>query len=229
MSNYFQQVPNFEYVSRLPNAKIGDYVAVKNFFKKGKLREDIFQELSFFTKYKIEGNDRPDNVAFKVYGDSNLDWLVLVCNSIMNIQTEWPLPQQDFDRYLVSKYGLPTDTETETYDRIYNGIHHYETTKVTDNRGVEIVPEGLQVPSDYSVTYYDSSLRSRVTVNPVDTITNYEYEEKIENDKRNIFLLKTRYVNVVKDDMEEIMTYQQGSTQYVSETLKRADNIKLYD
>ena len=59
-------------------------------------------------------------------------------------------------------------------------------------------------------------------------VTNYEYEAKIEDAKRNIFLLKPRYINVVKDDMVEIMTYKKGSSQYVTETLKRAENIKLY-
>ena len=45
MSNYFKKVPNFEYVSRLPDANISDYIPVKNLFKKGALREDIFQDL----------------------------------------------------------------------------------------------------------------------------------------------------------------------------------------
>ena len=101
MSNYFSKVPNFEYVSRLPDAKISDYITVKNLFKRGKLREDIFQDLTLFTKYKIKGNDRPDNVAFDFYNDSNLDWLVLLSNNILNIQTEWPLLTNEFDRYLV--------------------------------------------------------------------------------------------------------------------------------
>ena len=59
-------------------------------------------------------------------------------------------------------------------------------------------------------------------------VTNYEYEMEIENDKRNIFVLKSRYLNVVKDDLEEIMTYKEGSTEYINETLKRAENIRLY-
>ena len=66
---YFRQVPDFEYVSRLPNAKISDYIRVKNLFKRGKLADDIFPNLNFFTKYQIEGDDRPDNVAFKVYDE----------------------------------------------------------------------------------------------------------------------------------------------------------------
>ena len=220
MANYFKQLPNFEYVSRLPDSKISDFIEVKNLFKRGLLREDIFQNLAFFTKYKIRNNDRPDNVAFDFYGDSNLDWLVLVCNNIINIQTEWPMDQNDFDAYLLDKYG--------NYESLYSGIHHYETTEVRDNQNIIIVPEGLQVESDYQITFYDNDLETQVTKTPVKSVTNYEYENLIEDNKRNIFLLKPEYINVVKDDMEEIMTYRKGSTQYMSGTLKKGDNIRLY-
>lgn len=89
---YFRQLPNFEYINRTSDGtdtSISDYTAVKNLFKKGKLREDIFQDLSFFEKYQIIGNDRPDNVANIVYKDPTLDWLILLCNNITNVQTEW--------------------------------------------------------------------------------------------------------------------------------------------
>jgi hypothetical protein len=221
MSSYFQRVPDFNYVSRLPDSKIGDYIRVKNLFKKGKLREDIFQNLAFFEKYKIVGDDRPDNVAFEIYNDSSLDWLVLLSNNVLNVQSEWPLPQTDFDRFVLDKYG--------DYDTLYNGIHHYETTEVKNTQGVTIIPAGLQVDSSYSVSYYDFFTDLQVTTgNLAIPVTNYEYEEKVENDKRNIFILKPRYLNIVFDDMEEIMQYKKGSSQFVSESLKNGDNIKLY-
>jgi hypothetical protein len=221
MSSYFQRVPDFNYVSRLPDSKIGDYIRVKNLFKKGKLREDIFQNLAFFEKYKIVGDDRPDNVAFEIYDDSSLDWIVLLSNNVLNVQSEWPLPQTDFDRFVLDKYG--------DYDTLYNGIHHYETIEIKNTQGVTIVPAGLQVDSSYSVSYYDFFTDLQVTTGNLATpITNYEYEEKVENDKRNIFILKPRYLNIVFDDMEEIMQYKKGSSQFVSESLKNGDNIKLY-
>ena len=155
MASYFRQVPNFEYVSRIAGSKnISDYIAVKNLFKKGKIRDDIFQELAFFEKYKISGNDRPDNVAFEVYRDSKLDWVVLLANNILNIQSEWPLLQDDFDRYLVEKYG--------DYNALYNGIHHYETSEIKNSQGVTIVPSGLEVSSPYSVSYYDYFIDSQI-------------------------------------------------------------------
>ena len=130
------------------------------------------------------------------------------------------MDQNDLDAYLLDKYG--------NYESLYSGIHHYETTEVRDNQNIVIVPEGLQVESDYQITFYDNDLETQVTKTPVKSVTNYEYENLIEDNKRNIFLLKPEYINVVKDDMEEIMTYRKGSTQYMSGTLKKGDNIRLY-
>tara|TARA_B100000287_G_scaffold204522_1_gene192980 strand:+ start:2051 stop:2722 length:672 start_codon:yes stop_codon:yes gene_type:complete len=222
MSNYFKQVPDFEYVSRLPGSKISDYITVKNLFKKAVLADDILQDLSLHTKYKIIGDDRPDNVAFDFYGSSEMDWLVLTCNNIINIQTEWPMLQNDFDRFILDKYG--------SYANV-NATHHYETQEVKNSNDVIIVPKGLECESNYSVTYFDYNTQREVTVLSADCtteVTNYTYEERIENAKRNIYLLKPRYINVIRDDMEIAMEYKKGSTQYVNPTLKKAENIKLY-
>ena len=222
MSDYFTKVPNFEYVSRLPDAHISDYITVKNLFKRGALEPDILENLALHTKYKIRGDDRPDNVAYDYYESSELDWLVLTCNNIVNVQTEWPMLQNDFDRYLLDKYG--------TYEKL-NAAHHYETLEVKNSLDVIIIPKGLQCESDYTITYFDSNTQREVTVLSADCtteITNLVYEEKIEDNKRDIYLLKPKYLSVIKDDMEIAMTYRKGSTQYMSETLKKAENIKLY-
>ena len=217
---YFRQVPDFNYVSRLPNAMIGDYIAVKNFFKRVKLRGDIFGDITFFTKYKILGDERPDNVAHKIYNDSTYDWIVLLSNNILNIQTEWPLKQRDLDAYLLNKY--------DTYDNLYNGIHHYESVELKNNNNVTLLAPGIRVSKGYTYTYFDSLLDVVVTSGDLSTpVTNYEYEIKIEDEKRNISLLKPIYLGVAFDDMEKIMEYKKGSSNYVSETLKNADNIKL--
>ena len=115
-----------------------------------------------------------------------------------------------------------------SYDTLFNGIHHYETIEVKDARDVKIVNAGLKVESDYSVTFFDERANQMRTVTPTIPVTNYQYEQKVNEDKRNIYLLKPRYVQVVRDDLEDLMTYREGSTQYMSETLKRADNIRLF-
>ena len=221
MASYFRQVPDFQYVNRTQNAQsIDDYQTVKNLFKRGKLREDIFGNLSFFTKYKVVGDERPDNVAFKIYDDETLDWVILLSNNILNVQTEWPLTQDGFDTYLLDKYG--------SYQNI-NATHHYETVEVKNANGITIIPEGLRVASNFSTSYFDDTISRKVTVrNITREITNYQYEQKIEDDKRNIFVLKPTYLNVVFTDMDSLMPYKKGAAQYVNSTLKKGDNIRLY-
>ena len=219
---YFNNLPEFEYVNRTQRGRSeGDYSVVKNFFKRGKLREDIFQALTFFTKYIVQGDDRPDTVASKVYDDPTLDWVVLMANNIINVQSEWPMSQADFHAYITNKY----DEET-----LYSGIHHYESREVKTTDNSIIIPAGQKVGVGQSVSYYDDALGQHVRATDVALpVTNYTYEERLNNDKRNIFVLKASYLNIVFDDLEEIMEYKKGSTQYVSETSVRGDNIRLFD
>ena len=218
MSNYFSQLPDFEYVSRLPDARISDYIPVKNLFMRGKLREDIIEQTAIFTKYKVRGNDRPDNVAQELYGDPNLDWVVLASNNILNVYDEWPMTQVNFENYLLDKYGTFTEI---------NAIHHYETTEVKNKSGAVVVTAGLEVDSNFSVTYFDAAVEGYDTKYPVTSVTNYDYETKIEEAKRNISLLKRRYLPVILDDIEKEMRYKKGSSDYISGTLKSSDNIRL--
>ena len=221
-NRYFRNIPDFEYVNRTKDGQfISNYTQVKNFFKKGRIREDLFQDLTVFEKYSIKGDDRPDNVAFEIYDDPTLDWVVLTSNNITNVQNEWPLSQKGFEDYILDKY--------KTHEKL-NEIHHYESNEVKDTNGVIIFPKGVRVSAAQSVSYFEPLSEELVTVNPVSkAVTNYQHEEKINDDKRRIFLIKPIYLNVVFDDLEEMMIYKEGSTQFVSESLKRADNIRLFE
>ncbi len=220
--NYFRNIPDFEYINRTKDGQfISNYTQVKNFFKKGKLRDDLFQDLTVFEKYSVKGDDRPDNVAYEIYGDATLDWVVLLSNNVINIQNEWPLSQLAFETYILDKY--------KTLEKL-DEIHHYESNEVKDSNGVIIFPKGVRVSAAQSVSYHEPLSNEQITVNPVSkAITNYQYEQRVNDEKRRIFLIKPIYLNVVFDDLEEMMTYKEGSTQYVSESLKRADNIRLFE
>ena len=220
--NYFKYIPDFDYVSRLPKAQsISDYLRVKNLFKRTKISQTIFDDLTYFTKYQIIADERPDNIAYKIYGDSNLDWMVMLANNITNLQNEWPLEEQSFYRFLINKYGSEAGIES---------VHHYETQKVIDSKEKVIVPKGLEVPSNYSVTFLDSGTRTeQIRTNITDEITNRQYEEKIQDEKRNIFIIKPRFTGLILEEMERVMEYPKGSTQYVSPKVVRGENVRLYD
>ena len=218
---YFTNVPNFDYVSRLPNSKyINDYVQTKNLFRRVKMSEEIFGDLTFFNKVMINDHERPDVIAHRVYGSANLDWLVLLSNNIINYESEWPMDSTSFNNYILSKYG--------SYDAMFN-VHHYETVEIKDGNGITILQKGLIVPQDFSFTYTDSSTGSEVVAtNFAVGITNQEYENKIEEEKQKIFLLKPQYITLIEDEIRDLMPYKEGSTQYVGKSLVRGDNIRLY-
>ena len=220
---YFSNLTDFLYVNRTVDGRSeGDFSVVKNFFKRAKLRDDIFQDLAFFTKYIVIGDDRPDTVATKIYDDPTLDWVVLLSNNIVSIQSEWPLGQAAFNTYVTEKYGDETT--------LYSGIHHYESREVKANDGTIIIPSGARVSVGQSVSFFDEESSQQVIRTDVAMpVTNYAFEEKLNDEKRNIFILKPIYLNILFDDIDQIMRNKKGSTQFISETLVRGDDIRLYD
>ena len=218
---YFRYVPNFEYVNRLnDNQTISAYIQTKNLFRRGILREDIFTDLSYFTKYIVVGDERPDNIANKIYGSQYYDWIVLLSNNIINYQDEWPLSQKSFENYLDTKYV--------TQQKLYE-IHHYETIEVKDLSGFTIIPKGLEVDKNFSFTYHDTKIGVELTKTGItQEFTNYDYEVKKEDNKRNIYLLKQDYVNIVERNVRSSMLYKKGSSQYIDKNVVKGENIRLY-
>ena len=93
---YFEELPDISYVSLLPKTRNNDErITVKNIFKRAKLRTDIDQAITGFSYYEIPENTRPDVVAQDIYGDPELDWVILITNNIMNVRDEWPLSNND--------------------------------------------------------------------------------------------------------------------------------------
>jgi hypothetical protein len=214
---YFRELPNISYISRLPDVSSNEeYITVKNLFKRAKLRTDVINIITAFNYYQVEDNQRPEVVASKLYGDPELDWVILITNNITNVREQWPLSNNDLYNYMLDKYG----TEVAL-----SSIHHYETIEVKDEYDRLVVPSGLQVDSNFTVTYtkFDNTLS---TISPVKQVTNYEYEININEEKRKIRLLKPAYLSVVITDLRNIMKYDQSS-QYLNQTTKQSYNPNL--
>ena len=201
----------------MPNASTNeDYITVKNLFKRAKIRTDINNAITAFDYYQILDNQRPEVVASSLYGDPELDWVILITNNITNVRDQWPLNNNDLYNYMIDKY----DTE-----EALSNIHHYETTEVKDEYDRLVVPSGLEVDSNFTVTY--TKFNNTVsTVSPVKQVTNYEYETNINEEKRKIRVLKPAYLSVVITDLRNIMKYDQSS-QYVNQTTKQSYNPNL--
>ena len=214
---YFREVSDLLYQSQQPNRNSSyDYVRVKNLFRRAKIRDDFFQNVVVFTKYKIIGNERPEQVAEKVHRSSTYDWVVLIANNILNIRTEWPLNDYEFENFIFRKY---------TSEQLYE-VHHWETLTYYDSRGKLILPSGRQVDSNFSMTYFDEVLNQTQTITPIKSVTNYEYEIQKNDAKRNIYVLRNNYLQTAIDDMREVMSYG-FSSQYVDDNTKKGENLRI--
>lgn len=151
---YFRELPNLQILNRTKNLVSNDETSiVKNFFKRAKLREDIGSIVSAFEYYIVTQDERPDQVAEKLYGDPELDWVILMCNNIINIQDQWPLNLDSFNKYMLEKYGS---------EDAYDDIHHYETISYLDSFGREVFPNGLIVDE----AFYNSPEYETITEIP---------------------------------------------------------------
>ena len=211
---YFNELPNIFHPSLLPSSnKVEDRIAVKNIFKRSKLRSDVDQVITVFNYYYVRENYRPDMVAEEIYEDPELDWIILTTNNIINIRDQWPLNHNDLYNHIVEKYGSEANTL---------GIHHYETKKMVDEYNRTVIPAGLQVDANFTFQYKNYS-NSMVTVNPVVSVTNYDYEVKLNEGKRRIKILKPEYLSVFITDHQNNMGYKESSD-FVSTKLKTTYN-----
>ena len=210
---FFRELPNLLYQSPLSSRTAADeYIEVKNLFRRVKLREDLQNVFTVFDKYEIVEGARPDTVAEEIYGNSELDWVVLITAGIVNVRDEWPLSDKDLYDYAERIYG----------DDI-NATHHFETTEVKDSRGRLILPAGKVVDKDFKIP--DPDDYSAADLNPTVGVSNYIYETRKNDAKRSIFLLKPSYLQQFLNDMRDIMTYQRSS-QYVDSRLIRTENTR---
>ena len=214
-NSYFRQLPNLDYPSlRNDRNSAYDYQVVKNIFKRAVLRDDIFDEVTAFTKYSVQGDERPDQVAYQFYNDSGLDWVILATNNIVHVRDEWPMGNQDFLTYLNAKY-----TEAQLAN-----IHHYETKIIRDSNGTLIQPEGKTVPAGYTVNFLDNgALRSESSLTSFSFL---EHETNLNDAKRDINILKVEYLGLFLENFADIMEYK-PSNQFVTDKLKKTENPRL--
>ena len=214
-NSYFRQLPQLDYPSLSNDRKSAyDYQLVKNLFKRAVLRDDVFNDVTNFEKYSVEGDERPDQVAYNFYRDSGLDWIVLTTNNIIHVRDEWPMSNRDFLTYLNEKY---------TSEELSN-VHHYETREIRDESNTLIQPAGVRVKSDYSVTYVENDTVK--TKSSIKMLTFLEHETNLNDAKRNINILKPDYVEIFLRDIKEIMRYKQSS-QFISDRLKQTENPRI--
>ena len=216
---YFRELPNISAVSLLPGRTRSDErVIVKNIFKRAKLRTDVDAAISAYDFRVIKENERPDTIANNVYGDPELDYIILITNNIIDVRSQWPLSNRDLYNYMLDKYGS---------DAALQEVHHYETIEVRDDNNRTVLEGGLIVDEDFTFEYTSLDGRLIQVTNPTGPVTNFTYETLQNDAKRVIRILKVEFVGAFISDMRKMMKYE-TSSQYINRTTKAAYNPREF-
>ena len=236
---FFKEIPNIAYQSPLSHKNSSrDYIVIKNIFRSAKLMDYVRGGAIAQNKLVLKDGDRPDTIAEYLYGDSALDYIVILVAGITNINHEWPLQDYQVYDYALEKYG----SEAEM-----NAVKYYETFEIKDDQGRQILPPNLIVDVDFKL--YGSStqfgtnrynLISQAGNRQLDdkteytvatdkiarAVTNLEYEYTNNEKKREIDVLKNGYVQTFINDLRDILKYDRSS-KYVSSSLATTENTNV--
>jgi hypothetical protein len=174
---YFNLMPKIYYDS----ADIGQPKIVTNLMRRVGLRAKIKTNTMLFDTYKVKEGETPEIIAHKMYGDSELHWIVMLVNNIIDRYHDWPMSTNQFNSYLNQKY-VDADGNPDM-----SGVHHYEIDQTSGDTKVTIEVTDL-------TTYPSAS-----------TVTNYEYEQRRQDRIREIRLLDPRYKDMFVDEYENLM------------------------
>ena len=213
---FFRELPNIEYLSVLSDRDSSlDYIKVKNLFRRVKVRDDLKKYFTVFDRVTIKDGARPDQVADTIYGNAELDWVVLLTAGIINVNNEWPLNSYELYNYSLEKYGA-----------LLNATKHFETIEIRDQKNRLILPKGKIVDSDFSIPNPSNPLTDLTGNAIIIGLSYYEYETRLNENKRELDLLKPRYLDQFLKDMRKIMKYSRSS-QYVSTRLIKTSNTRI--
>ena len=157
----------------------------------------------------MKNNQRPDQVALDIYGNMQYDWVILLCNNIINIYEEWPMSEDELERYIDS-----------TYEEDADSVHHWVTQRITDARGRILVKEDRTVPEDWTYTRPDGTVIDKEeTVRPISV---YDHESRKNDFKRNIYLLKKDFITGFIEEFSSLVGYLPNSETDPTEGSKRS-------
>lgn len=176
---YFGKFPLIPYqISTQDSLKL-----VPDILRRIKIRESLRAGSSLFDRYDVKENENPEDVAFKWFGSSNLHWVILITNNVLDRYYDWPLNQVQFAEFLTDKYGAGNE----------DAVHHYEITKSSGKTS-------SSGPSDYS---------HKVEVNSdeddASSVSNRQYEERIQDKKRQIQLLNKGLLGSFIEEFERLV------------------------
>ena len=190
---YFSQLPNIYVGEGVTDDEAFKYRLVKNLFRRTVTRVDMDKYITLLEPYHVGDHETPPLIAHAMYGDINLDWVILLTNNITDIYTQWPKNVNELQTFVAANYDNP------------DGIHHYETNEVLYNDEV-FIQKGIQVNNTFRAILPDGTTKSEnESIYPV---TNYEYEDYENELKRRIKIPTPPIVEMIDNEFEELIAYE---------------------
>ena len=180
--SYFSRFPTMIYDIK----GNGNYKLLPDILRRVKQRAAIKQGQFVFDNYDVVDGEKPEDIAYKWFGDAELHWIILMTNNITDRYYQWPMTQPQFAEFLTDKYGAGNE----------DSAHHYEVTQDSGRTSG-------QGPNDYSHKVEVNSDTDNAT-----TITNREYEERQQDKYRSIRLLNQRYVSDFISEFDNLIKQQ---------------------
>ena len=207
---YFTHLPDvYVRTSSYRQNNVDPFTLAKNIFRRIKIRENLDDIILGFDQYTVKNNQRPDQVALDIYGNMQYDWGVLLCNNIINIYEEWPMSEDELERYIDSEYEEDADS-----------VHHWVTQKITDAKGRTLMRDGRIVSEDFTYTRPDgTAIPKEDLVRPISV---YDYESEKNDQKRNIYLLRKEYINGFVEEFSDLVQYLPNEEVDTESRLKRS-------
>ena len=190
---YFSNFPNLEYAVSVNKAGHTNNITIKDYFRLLLPRDDIYKEETLYTTYFVMDGERPDQISYKQYGDEQFYWVILQINGIIDYYNEWPLSTVELEKFMLNKY--------ETWENTKE-VHHWETVETKNSEGNIVLPKGMYV--DETFVYYYTDENETILSSLPSAVTNYEYEERVNERKSHIQILNARYID---DYMRDIRNY----------------------
>jgi len=178
MTKFFSTFPKIDYNLSGVN---GTTIEVTDIFRRVKIRDKLADNVTLFDKYDVEEGEKPEDVAYKIYGDTDYFWVVTLMNNIVNRFYDWPLDEYNFQQYVADKYANP------------DGIHHYEITQSSGKQ----TGDG---PADYS-----HKLEVNSDTVGAESVSNIEYERRLQDEKRQIKILLPKYLSVFEREFKKLI------------------------
>lgn len=190
---YFRYLPKVYVRNRTIKDGVHPYELCRNIFRRIKIKDDLQGALLGFTQYEIEEGERPDQVARKFYGDSGLDWIVLIINNIINVNQDWPMTRYDLYNYVEQEHGN------------VDAISHYESNEIFATDGTKVFDEGIVVNEDFQYIRPDGTIVPKSECRH--SVTYYEIAAAENEEKRNIYLLRADYVTDFINEFKKLAKY----------------------